>query len=96
MAGLGASLLFTVFVLAEAAFGACVTEWTPSIGYTCLKVSSSTDTWHGAKNSCQSRGVNLASLETKAKESYVKGWLSSTCEKTCSYCIHIIVFILII
>lgn len=84
MAGLGVSLIFTVFVLAEAAYGACRLYWTPSIGNTCMIVNNAYDTWQGAKYSCQSLGGDLITLENRRKEYFVKGWLSSTGEKTCS------------
>ena len=42
-----------IAALFAGAYSTCENGWTPSIDDTCLKVSSTTDTWHGAKSACQ-------------------------------------------
>ena len=67
------------------AYSICESGWTPSIDDICLKVSSTTDTWHGAKCTCKSLGGDLVTLERKAKEYFVRGWLAAKGKNVTTY-----------
>lgn len=55
----------------------CPDGWMPSIDDTCLKVFTSPLSWHKAQDSCRKEGGELVTMERKAKEYFVKGWLMS-------------------